>query len=197
MSRISLSTSFIATLPALVLVAACGSSTPTSSAATSGSSPAPSTSASAAAPGLAAALTAADIVNSNGFTQKSDSLLGGLANTDARVFTNAGGSTLVEVDLVSDTGASTAATDYPPYQSAAAKQVPKQASKSTPGLGQQSNEYAGTTAAGKNVVSIAFIEGKYIAVVTAVTGTLTPDVLKTTAESIAKTQDQKINSIGS
>ncbi len=47
-------------------------------------------------------------------------------------------------------------------------------------------------------MSISFIEGRYIAVVTAVGATtVTPAVVTTSAESIAQAQDSKINSIGS
>jgi hypothetical protein len=181
-------------IAALLVLAACGSSSATGT--TPKPTPRVTASPSAAAP-LQAALTIGDIVNSGFFSQKSDSLLGGLANTDARVFANADSTMIVEIDLVSDTAATTAASDYPPYQSAAAKQVGTAASASTPSLGQQSNEYVGTNAAGKKVVSISFIEGKYIAVVTTVANsTVTPAVIKTSAESIAQAQDSKITSIG-
>lgn len=180
-------------IPALLALAACGSSGPTGTTAT----PTPRATASPSATPLQAALTIGDIVNSGFFSQKSDSLLGGLANTDARVFANADSTMIVEIDLVSDTAATTAASDYPPYQSAAAKQVGTPTSTSTPSLGQQSNEYVGTNAAGKKVVSISFIEGKYIAVVTTVANsTVSPAVIKTSAESIAQAQDSKITSIG-
>ena len=177
------------TLPAALVIAACGSSTAGSL------TPAPSATPTAGSVPLPT-LTPADVANSGSFSQKSDSLLGGLANTDARVFANADSSVIVEIDLVSDTGATAAASDYPPYQSAAAKQVGTQSGTSTLALGQKSNEYVGT-ASGKNVVSISFIEGKYIAVVTTVgASTATPDVIKTSAESIAQAQDNKITSVG-
>ena len=105
---------------------------------------------------------------------------------------------IVEVDLVTDTGATGAASDYPPYQSAAAKQVTTRVSTSSPGIGQQSNEFVGTNAAGKMAVAISFIEGRYIAVVTTLAHSSAPAALvKTTAESIANAQDSKIKSIGS
>ena len=180
---------------AAVALAACGSSHITGGVVTP---PPPTTAASPTAVALPAALTAADIVNSGAFTLRSDSLLGGLANTDARVFATADGAIVVEVDLVVDTGATAAASDYPPYQSAAAKQAGRQPGTSSPGLGQQSDEYVGLNANGKNAVSISFIEGQYIVVVTTVAdSTVTPDVVKTSAESIALAQDNKIKSIGS
>jgi hypothetical protein len=176
-------------IPLALALAACGSSTAVSL------TPAPSATPTAGSVPLPV-LTAADVANSGSFSQKSDSLLGGLANTDARVFGNADSSVLVEIDLVSDTGATRAASDYPPYQSAAAKQVGTPSATSTPVLGQKANEFVGS-AAGKNVVSISFIEGKYIAVVTTVgMSTTTPDVIKTSAESIAQAQDNKITRLG-
>jgi hypothetical protein len=182
-------------IPAVLVIAACGSSSTTGSTATPTMATARP---SAAATPLAAALNVGDIANSGFFSQKSDSNLGGLTSTSARVFANADSTLIVEVDLVSDTGATGAASDYPPYQSAAAKQVGTASSASKPGLGQQSNEYVGTNAAGKKVVSISFIEGRYIAVVTTVANsTVTSDVIKTSAESIAQAQDSKITSIGS
>ena len=179
---------------AAVALAACGSSHVTGGVPTSS----PPTAASPTPVPLPAALTAADIVNSGVFTLRSDSLLGGLANTDARVFATNGSAIIVEVDLVADTGATAAVSDYPPYQSAAAKQAGTQPGTSSPGLGQQSDEYVGVNTKGKNAVSISFIEGLYIVVVTTVgDSTVTRDVVKTSAESIAVAQDNKINSIGS
>ncbi len=180
-------------VPAGLVLAGCGSSHITAGTVSPARTSAPSPSAAS----LQAALTASDIVNSGFFSQRSDSLLGGLANTDARVFANADSTMVVEVDLVSDTGATGPASDYPPYQSAAAMQAGTQPATSSPGLGQQSNEFVGTNAAGKNVVAISFIEGSYIVVVTTVgNSTATTDVVKTSAESIALAQDNKINSIG-
>ncbi len=178
-------------VPAGLAIAACGASSITGRAVT----PPPATSPSG--PGLPAAMTATDIVNSGFFSQRSDALLGGLASTDARVFTNTDNTIVVEVDLVSDTGTTGAASDYPPYQSAAAKQAGTAPSTFSPALGQQSSEYVGRNAAGNNVASISFVEGNYIAVVTVVGNGATTDVVKTTADSIALAQDNKIASIES
>ena len=146
---------------------------------------------------LPVALTAADIVDSGYFSQTSDGLLGGLTSTDARVFTSADSTVTVEVDLVTDTNAAGAASDYPPYRGAAATQVATPSSVLPGDLGQQSNEYVGTNTAGNSVVAISFVEGRYIAVVTSVgSNTARPDSVKTCAESIAQAQDNKINAMG-
>ncbi len=188
-------TTFLA--PALLVLAGCGSSKITAAVvkpATPASAP---TARATATISLTVALTAADIVNSGFFTQTSDGLLGGLANTDARVFASTDGSVVVEVDVVTDVDAAGAASDYPPYQSAAASQAGTRPSALPANLGQRSNEYVGTNAASDSVASISFVEGRYIAVVTAVgSGTATPDVVRASAESIAQAQDNKINGTG-
>jgi hypothetical protein len=182
-------------VPALLLLAACGSSAATSSSATP--TPAPSATANSN-PALAAALNAAEVSASGGFTQKSDGLLGSTPNTDSRVFTNSDSSLAVEIDIAADTGASTASSDYPAYQSAAAGQVTNATSTPPASLGQSSNEYVGTNTAGKIAASESFVEGRFIAVVTVIgNGSATSSVAQSTAESVAKAEDAKINSIGS
>ena len=193
--------------PAVLLLGACGSAPPSSSSHFSVSagtlppthSPAPSASLDPSNPALFAALTAAEVSSAAGtFTQTSDSLLGGTPNTDSRLFTSANGSMQVEVDVAVDTGASAAKADYPAYQSAAAAQVPNTTSRSTTSLGQTSDEYLGTSVGGKTACSLSFVDGRYIAVVTVVAnGSTTMTTVQTMTESIARTEDTKMNSVGS
>jgi hypothetical protein len=141
---------------------------------------------------MAAALTA-DNPDFGGATQKSDGLLGGTPNTDSRVFGNADNTLVVEIDLVADTSTSSATSDYTAYKTAASGQVTTQTSTSSPSIAQQANEYAGTNSAGKNAVSISFVEGKFIAVVTMIsTGTVSGATLTGAAEVLAQDQDTKI-----
>ena len=175
----------------LLALAGCGSSsTSTSSASTASAQP--SSSSSAAANGASAvALSASDLPSSiSTFVQASDGLLGTTANTDSRVFASSDNSTRVEVDIADDTGAAAASTDYTAYQGAAAKQVPTQSGTSTPSIGQSANEYVGTDANGHSAVSLSFVEGSFIVVVTMVSSSSTVD--PTVVETIAHTQDSKI-----
>jgi hypothetical protein len=181
-------------VPAVLLLAACGSS----SASSGTSTPAPSATARSSNPALAAALSADELTPAGAFTQKSDGLLGGTPNTDSRVFTNADSTLAVEIDLADDTGATAASSDYPAYQSAAAGQVANASSTPAATLGQTSNEYVGTNSSGRVAASISFVEGRFIAVVTVIgNGTATSATAQSTAESVAKAEDARINSIGS
>jgi hypothetical protein len=182
-------------VPVLLLLAACGSSAATSSSATP--TPAPSATANTN-PALAAALSADEVSASGGFTEKSDGLLGSTPNTDSRVFTNSDSTLAVEIDVAADTDASTAGSDYPAYQSAAAAQVASPTSTPPASFGQSSNEYVGTNTTGKIAASLSFVEGRFIAVVTVIAnGSATAATAQSTAESVAKAEDAKINSIGS
>lgn len=193
--------------PAVLLLGACGSAPASSSwhsavsAATAPPthSPAPSVTLDPNNPALFGALTAAEVSSAAGnFTQTSDSLLGGTLNTDSRLFTSAGGGTVVEIDVAVDTGAAAATSDYAAYRSAAAGQVPNVTSQSTTSLGQASAEYLGSNAAGKMVCSLSFVDGRYIGVVTVISnGGATTAAVQTTAESIARTEDTKMNGVGS
>jgi hypothetical protein len=199
MTRLPLNRPSVLAVPALLLLAACGSSATTSSSAASSPTATPAPSATANAnPALEAALTAGEVSSSGGFTQKSDGLLGSTPNTDSRVFTNADSSLVVEVDIAVDTGASAASSDYPAYQSAAAAQVANAASTPSASLGQSANEYIGTNSSGKIAASLSFVEGRYIAVVTVIaTGSADSAAAQSTAESVAQAEDTKINSVGS
>lgn len=183
--------------PALLLLAGCGSSSaPSSSSASASVAATPSASASAgASAALTVALSASDI--SGSVTQKSDGLLGSTPNTDARVFVNSDNTLLIEIDVVADTSASAATSDYASFQGAAAKQVATQTSTSAPSIGQQANEYVGTDGTGKNADSLSFREGSFIVVITLFsTGAVAGPTLTATVETIANTQDTKIKSVG-
>jgi hypothetical protein len=188
---------FAAALGAGAFLAACGSSSPASTS-SPGSSVSGSSSASAS-PGsnkaLAVAMSAGELPGpASSYAQASDSLLANTGNTDARVFASADGTVKVEVDVAVDTGAAAALSDYSAFDAAAAKQVPTQTAKSTPGVGAKANEYVGTDASGSSVVSVAFVQGAVIAVVTekAAAGTVDP----TQVEAIAQAQAAKISAAG-
>ena len=186
---------------AVLLLSACGApAKPSGVAAATTRIPAatPSSRAEAFNPALAAALTADEVSSSGGFTQTSDRLLGGTPDTDSRLFTSADGGLQVEVDVAVDTGAAAASADYAAYQAAAAAQVRDTTSRSTTSLGQASDEYLGSNAAGKTVCSLSFVDGRYLAVVTVIAnGSATMSTVQSLAESIARTEDTKVNSIGS
>jgi hypothetical protein len=183
-------------VPALLLLASCGSSP----AATSSSAAAATATPSATAnnnPALAAALSADEVSPSGGFSEKSDGLLGSTPDTDSRVFSNSDNTLVVEIDVAADTDASTAGSDYPAYESAAAAQVASATSTPAASFGQSSNEYVGTNTGGKIAASLSFVEGRFIAVVTVIANGATAAKAQSTTESVAKAEDARINSIGS
>lgn len=106
------------------------------------------------------------------------------------MFSSADGKTLVEVDLAVDTSSSAAATDYSAYMSAAQKQAATLSSSSTLPIGSQANEYVGTDTMARSIVSLAFVQGSVIGVVTMVSANAT--VNPSVAELIAGTQVAKI-----
>lgn len=193
-----------ALLPAMALALAlagvlsgCGSP----SATTGSPSPSPSASssatpsASAANRALALALAPTDLPSpATSYAQSSDGLLGQTPNTDARVFTSPDGSVKVEVDVAVDSSAASAAGDYPVFSTAAAKQVPNQQSTTSPTIGSKADEYVGTDASGNSTVSISFLSGSVIVVVTEKAHGATVD--PALAESIATAQVAKISSAG-
>jgi K+-transporting ATPase c subunit len=191
-TQLSLRTA-VAALVAGAVVAACGSSNATApSRASASSRPAAS---SPGTPGgnaaMNVALGAIDLPsNASGFTKASDGLLGSTPGTDARVFSSADGKTKVEVDLAVDTGSGAASTDYSAYQTAAKKQVPTLTSSSSPPIGSKASEYLGTDSMSRSIVSVAFVQGSVIGVVTMVSAGSTVDAA--VAEAIASTQVQKI-----
>lgn len=200
--RIALLPAIVAAVAAAGQLAGCGSSPSGSPSA----SPSPSPSSSATASGsaspsaaanraLTVAMSATDMpAPASSYTQSSDGLLGGTPNTDSRVFTSSDGSVKVEVDVAVDTSALAAGGDYAAFSTAAAKQVPNQQTTSTPAIGSKANECVGTDAGNLSTVSIAFLSGSVIAVVTekASSGTVDPAL----AESIATAQVAKISSAG-
>lgn len=173
---------------ACALVGGCGSSSPTSSSSAGQSSSATASASASANPALTVALNASDLPS--GYTQSSDGLLGNTPNTDARVFSSADGITKVEVDLAADTSSVAAANDYSAYNTAAKNQVTATSSTS-PSIGSKANEYAGTDSSNHSIVSLAFVRGSVIGVVTMVStsGTVDPTVV----ETIAKTVITKVN----
>jgi hypothetical protein len=175
------------------LLAGCGSSsTPTTAA--SGTA-APATSSASPSPGgnpaLSVALAPSDLpAGATGFTQVSDGLLGATPHTDARVFANSTNTTRIEVDLAVDTGTGAATTDYTAYNASSSKQVATQSGTSTPSIGSQANEYVGTDTNGHSIVSLAFVQGTVICVVTMVSSNGSVDA--TVVEAVAGNQAQKI-----
>ena len=195
MNLISLRRVSVTALCAGALVAGCGSSsTPSATPATTGASgatAAPSPSAAGANPALTVALTPGDLpAGATGYTQASDGLLGTTPNTDARVFADATSTTLIEVDLAVDTGASAATTDYGAYMASASKKVATQTGQSTPSIGSQANEYVGTDSNGRSIVSLSFVQGSVICVVIMIAKSATVDA--SVVEAVAGNQAQKI-----
>jgi hypothetical protein len=123
--------------------------------------------------------------------QKSDALLHQAPRTDARFFSSADGKTQLEIDLVVDVSHGAAASDYSGYNLAAETQVTVPAS-STPSIGAAvANEFAGTDTSRRSVVSLSFVEGPVIGVLTmlSTSGAVNPAVV----EAVARVQVQKID----
>jgi hypothetical protein len=173
------------------LLAGCGGST-TASSGSARPSPAGSSSSSASAnAAVSVVLAVGDLPSAvAGFTQVSDGLLGSTPGTDARVFANGDNSTRIEVDVAVDISSTTADDDYAAYNAAAAKQVPTQTDSSTPTIGSMANEYAGTDANSHSVVSLAFVQGSVLCVVTMVSSSTAVD--RAVVEATATKQAQKI-----
>jgi hypothetical protein len=186
-----------AALGAAACLAACGAATPGSSAAATTIAPASSSASPSAAANraLIVALSAGDLpAPASSYTRTADSLLANTGNTDARVFTSPDGNVKVEVDVAVDTNAGAAAGDYTAFDAAAAKQVPQQTGTSTPSIGSKANEYVGTDASGSSAVSVAFVQGSVIVVVTEKATGVTVDPAAT--EAIATAQAARISSAG-
>ena len=166
-------------------VAACG-----------GSSPAGPTASAKAAPisnlAAAVALTRQELPTELGpLIQEPDALLGGVANTNARVFVDAGRTVTMELDVAVDTSAAAAMSDYSAYRSAASAQVPHQAATSTPVIGSQADEFVGTTNNGRNVVTISFLVSRVICVIIYAS---TSAIDRTTIEAAGLSQAVKVRS---
>jgi hypothetical protein len=126
-----------------------------------------------------------------GLAQKSDGLLNHAPRTDARVFSSADGKSLLEIDVVVDVNRAAAASDYGGYNRAAEAQVTVPAS-STPSIGAMvANEFVGTDSSGRSVVSLSFLEGSVISVLTmlSTSGAVNPKVV----EAVARVQVQTID----
>jgi hypothetical protein len=184
-----------------LLLAGCGSSSqsPTSAAAaaSSGTTSSGTGGGPSASPGANAALPIAlapkDLPASVGsLSQTTDSLLAGTPNSDARAFANADSTIQVEIDVVIDTSPTAAASDYIAYQAAARKQATTLTASSTPAIGTRADEYTGMDGSGRSAASLAFTQGRVIAVVTMVAPAGT--ALSATVEAIAAKQAQKIAS---
>jgi hypothetical protein len=193
----------LAALAVGALLAACGgsSSSTTSQSTSSGSSSTSSSSGSSSSsssgnnPALTVALTASDLPSgASGYVQASDGLLGTTPNTDARVFANPANTSRIEVDLAVDTDATAAGNDYSAYNASASKQVVTQSGTATPSIGSQANEYGGTDKNGHSIVSLAFVQGKVICVVTMVSSSGTVDA--SLVEAVASAQATKLSSAG-
>jgi hypothetical protein len=179
-------------------LAACGGSAAPSAAATR---PASATAATCATPrsgtnaALTVALAAADLPSAaSAFKQTGDGLLGSTPGTDARVFASADGQTRAEVDLAADTDKAAAATDYVAYMTAAAKQVARESTSTTPRIGTRANEFAGSDSMSRSIVSLSFVQCSVIGVVTMVSSNTTVD--PAVVEAVARSQVAKISTTG-
>jgi hypothetical protein len=179
----------------MTLLAGCGSS-PAADPASSAASPSSATTSPATAGDADVALTVALGAQelpaaATGLAQKSDGLLNHVPRTDARVFSSADGKSLLEIDVVVDVNRGAAASDYGVYNRAAEKQVTVPAS-STPSIGAMvANEFVGTDTSGRSVVSLSFVEGPVIGVLTmlSTSSAVNPAVV----EAVARVQVQKID----
>jgi hypothetical protein len=142
--------------------------------------------------GLIVALGAKELPRvASGLAQKSDGLLANTPRTDARVFSRADGKTLLEIDVVVDLSRSAAASDYGGYNRAAEKQVTVPAA-SKPSIGAMvANEFVGTDSTGRSVVSLSFVEGSVIGVLTMLS--TSSAVNPAMVEAVARVQVQKID----
>lgn len=195
MSRSLLLSVTVTVICAMTLLAGCGGSSPADPA-SSPASPTPAatspTTPGAANVALVVALGATELPPvASGLAPKSDGLLASTPRTDARVFSSADGRTLLEVDVVVDLSRSAAASDFGGYNRAAEKQVTVPA-VSTPSIGALvANEFVGTDSTGRSVVSLAFVEGSVIGVLTmlSTSSAVNPKVV----EAVARVQVQKID----
>lgn len=180
---------------AMTLLVGCGSSSPADPA-SAPSSPSPATTIpatpAAANVALVVALGAKELPSvASWLAPKSDGLLASTPRTDARVFSSADGKTLLEVDVVVDLSHSAASSDFGGYNRAAEKQVTVPA-VSTPSIGAVvANEFVGPDSTGRSVVSLAFVEGSVIGVLTMLsTGSATNPAV---VEAVARVEVQKID----
>jgi hypothetical protein len=124
-------------------------------------------------------------------SQISDGLLNSVANTDQRVFATSDNSYRLEDDIVLDTSAAAAATDYSSIRDAAHGNVATLSSQSSPsGLGSQADEFIGLDSSGRSIIAISFQEGSVIVALLEVDSIGTVD--QSFAESVAAAQDHKI-----
>jgi len=181
----------------LLSLSACGSTSTGGASATAcaagSSTPAPSASPSAAS----LELTVADLPCAGPrLTQVSDGLLNNTPNTAQRVFANSGNTYRVEDDIIVDTSASQAHTDYQQFADAAKKNYASVSATSSPsGLGSDSTELAGTAPNGYSLLSIAWDEGSVL--VALLFESSTGPVDQTFAEDTAHAQANLILNNGS
>ncbi|MDQ2961360.1 MAG: hypothetical protein M3R48_09995 [Candidatus Dormibacteraeota bacterium] len=183
----------VGTITSVVVLAACGGPAAPASTGSASSSPQPSLSTPGSGSNAAKnlALSPTDLPAAlSAFVQSSDGLLGTAPNTNSRVFANSANTTRVEVDIAVDTSVSSATTDYQAYQAAASRLVPTQTGTSTPAIGQQAKEFAGTDSSSHSAVSLSFLEGSDIVVVSMVSSSATVDA--SVVEAVARAQDSKI-----
>lgn len=195
-ARFQLTATATALLVAASLAACAGSADPSASA-TRRATPAASCSApkSGTNAALTVALAAGDLPSAaSAFKQTGDGLLGSTPGTDARVFASADGQTRAEVDLAADTDTAAAATDYIAYMSAAAKQVARESTSTTPRIGTRANEFAGSDSMSRSIVSLSFVQCSVIGVVTMVSSNTTVD--PSVVEAVARSQVAKISTAG-
>jgi hypothetical protein len=198
------------TVVAGLAIAACGSTASTSSSNSSGatgtstSSGASGSSTTSAGKGGAGASATAQMISASeastvipGLEQASDGKLGGIADTVQRVFAPADRSFAIELDLVVDSKPNSSAglsgeasTDYPQFDSTAKKQVANVTDTKHPSLGDSAAEYVGDDGSGNGAMSIAFVKGSVIVVVTAKAKTGTLDVAK--IEALTALEAQKV-----
>ncbi|MBV9101325.1 MAG: hypothetical protein JOZ46_08395 [Candidatus Dormibacteraeota bacterium] len=186
-----------ALLCACAALAGCsGNSSPSSSASprasaspagTEGASPAPSAATNAAA---TVNLSVADIPES-GFSQVSDGPLAGHPQTDQRTFASADGSVIIEADVIVESAQSAIAGDYSQARTAAHGRVAAVSSSGKPSIGEQADEYAGTTSTGKGLVAITFVRSLTVDAVLVETAGAADTAL---AEQLATALDARVQS---
>jgi hypothetical protein len=148
-------------------LAACGSSNSTSSSSSSsggGGSSSSSSSGGGATDAKSLTVTEADLAGTN-LKQASDGTLANVPNTVQRVFANADASMKFEVDVVVDTSATQAATDFTQFDTSAKGQVPNITSTTHPSGSNQAVSYVGDDGSGGIRYAEAWQRGQYIVVI--------------------------------
>jgi hypothetical protein len=194
MSRRTAPSTFLL-LATIAFIAACGSDTgggiaTTTASSQSSVSPAPSSAA------TSLALTP-DRFPSGGptLTVVSDGLLNNVPDTVQRVFANADNTYRVEDDIIIDSSATQAQSDYATWRDAAKKNVATVSSDQKPsGLGSSADEFVGTASNGHSIVAIAWANGSVLTAVLFESATTAVD--QTYAEQTAAVQNDTITNNG-